>query len=91
MALQADEPAKKLLHNILRAASQDEVKQLVEDVVKNWGDANSDACYGFIENMIRQLELFNPMKKEAQAWSNIKMARILFNRVKQQLNTTTAC
>lgn len=87
MEFQADEPVKKLTNKILSAASQEEVKQLVQEVVKKWGDANSDACYGLIEKMIRQLELFNPMKKEAQAWSNIKMARILFNRVKHQLNS----
>ena len=66
------------------AASQEEVKRFIEGALKaleqNTVDGQSIAR--FIDKVISDLELFNPMNKEAQQWSNIKFAGILFNRIK---------
>jgi hypothetical protein len=39
----------------------------------------------FVDKMIEELDTFSPMNKDAQHWSNIRVATILFNRVKNKL------
>ncbi|HOZ78865.1 MAG TPA: hypothetical protein PLY34_12795 [Ferruginibacter sp.] len=78
----------KLINQILFARSQQEVKLVIDTTITalELNEVNAPAIPGFTEKIIRELELFNPMKKEAQQWSNIKMAMILFNRIKHRLN-----
>ena len=42
-----------------------------------------DGDYVDRDEMIAELEIFNPMDKDAQQWSNIHMARIVFKQVKR--------
>lgn len=89
MSLSLDEYRVKLITKILFASSQEEVKRFLDTAMKalEQNKVNGHLVSRFIEKIISDLELFNPMKKEAQQWSNIKLAKILFNRVLQQLNT----
>lgn len=88
MSLSLDEYRTKLINKILFAASQEEVKRFIDAAIKalEQGKVNGHIISRFIEKIISDFELFNPMEKEAQQWSNIKFARILFNRIKKDLN-----
>ena len=90
MPLSLDEYRCKLLNKILYAVSQDEVKRFCDAAIKGLEDPklNGHIAARFIENMISELEQFNPMDKDAQQWSNILMAKIQFNRIKQRINAT---
>ena len=37
-----------------------------------------------VERLKEELSLFNPFNKDAQQWSNIKLAKILLNRYLQE-------
>lgn len=90
MSLSLDEYRTKLVNKILFASSQEEVKRFIDTALKalEQNKVNGHIISRFIEKIISDLELFNPMKKEAQQWSNIKFAKILFNRIKNNLNAT---
>jgi hypothetical protein len=87
MSLLPDEHRKELTSKILFAASQDEVKRLIDAAINTQVQTklNSDAVAQFVEKISGELELFNPVKKDPQQWSNIQMAKILLRRLKQQL------
>lgn len=89
MSLSLDEYRTKLINKILFASSQEEVKRFIDTAIKalEQNKVNGHIISRFIEKIISDLELFNPMKKEAQQWSNIKMAMIVFNRIKNKLNS----
>lgn len=90
MLLSLDEYRCKLINKILFAGSQNEVKRFCDTAIKDLEQhkVNGHIVVRFVDKMIRELEQFNPMKKDAQQWSNIQMARIQFNRIKQQINAT---
>ncbi len=90
MSLALDEYRIKLINKILFASSQEELKRFIDTALKalEQNKLNGHIISRFIEKIINDLELFNPMKKEAQQWSNIKFARILFNRIKNNLSET---
>lgn len=89
MSLSLVEYRTKLVNKILFAASHQEVKRFIDTALKALEQNKVDGhIIWFIEKIINDLELFNPMKKEAQQWSNIKFARILFNRIKNNLSET---
>lgn len=89
MLVPMDEYRVKLINDLVFAASQDEVKSLINASIRvlEENKVNSHIISRFIERIINELELFNPMKKDAWQWSNIKLARILFKRLRGQLNT----
>jgi hypothetical protein len=90
MSLPSDEYRTQLVNKILFASSQEEVKRLTDTALKDFeqNKVNIHIIARFIEKTISDFELFNPMKEEAQQWSNIKLARILFNRIKNNLIET---
>jgi len=90
MSLALDEYRTKLINKILFASSQEELKRFIDTALKalEQNKVNGHIISRFIEKIINDLELFNPMKKESQQWSNIKFARILFNRIKNNLSET---
>lgn len=90
MSLSLEEYREELVHKILVAVSQDEVKCFIDAAVKalEQNKINGHIISRFIEKIISDLGLFDPMKKDAQQWSNIKIAWILFTRVKNNLNET---
>lgn len=89
MSVSLDDFRTKLINKILFAASQGEVKRFIGTAmnVLELNKVNDHLINGFIEKISSDLELFNPMQKEAQQWSNIKMAMILCNRIKKQLQS----
>jgi len=90
MSLSLDEYRYKLINKILFAGSQDEIKRFCDAAMKGLEHhkVNGHIVVRFVDKVISELEKFNPMKKDAQQWSNIQMARIQFNRIKQQINVT---
>ena len=89
MSLSLDEYRCKLINKILFADSQQKVKRYCDAAMNGLAQhkVNGHIVVRFVEKVISELELFNPMYKDAQQWSNIQMARILFNRIKQKINT----
>lgn len=90
MPLSLDEYRSKLVNKILFAGSQEEVKRFCDAAMKGLEhhQVNGHIIARFVDKVISGLEQFNPMESDAQQWSNIKMARIQFNRIKQQLSAT---
>lgn len=90
MPLSLDEYRVKLLGKILQASSQDDVKRYIDTALNalDKHKVNGHIVSRFIDKIISDLEQFNPMKKEAQQWSNIKIAGVLFNRIKLQMIST---
>ena len=87
MENQSDKFTANLINKIFSAFSQYEVNELIEAALKELENSktSNDSMILFINNITAQLELFNPMKKTAQQWSNISMAKILINRVQNKL------
>ncbi|MEO8770905.1 MAG: hypothetical protein ABI402_12485 [Ferruginibacter sp.] len=71
------------------ANSQGEVKRYLDGTIKNpkQHQLNGFLIARFVNKMIDKLESFSPINKNAQQWSNIKMAEISFNQVKRKLET----
>lgn len=85
-----DEYRTKLISKILFASSQEEVKRFIDAAIKSLekNKVNGHIISRFIEKIISDLESFSPMSEQAQQWSNIKMAMILFHRINSKLNAT---
>jgi F420-0:gamma-glutamyl ligase len=84
MSLTLSEYRTKLIEEILLASSQEEVKQIIDSAMEGLED-NEVVCNivsTFADNIVYDLEQFDPLNKTAQQWSNINMARITFNRIK---------
>lgn len=87
MPISIEEFRVKLISNILASKSQEDVHHFIDLAMaelanKKPGDG---IVLQFVEKIARQLDAYSPMNIEAQPWSNINMARILFNRYKNQL------
>ena len=87
MSLSIDELRCKLVNKILMAYSQDEVKIFVDTAIKELEQHNVSGLTicRFVEKLIADFGSFDPMNQDSRQWSNIKMARILVNRISQQL------
>jgi|GEM_PF-353400 len=88
MLLSLDVYKVKLITKIHAAASQEEVRCFIDNAIKTLQANKVDALHVslFVNKLLIDLDACNPMHKDAQQWSNIQMARILLNRIKQQLN-----
>ncbi len=89
MTLSLDDYRAELINKILFAGSQEIVKLYVETAIQTLGlhKVNEQCIATFVDNIIHDLELFSPMKKNAQQWSNIKIAGILFTRIQSKMGT----
>jgi len=78
------EKKETLINNIITANSQAEVAALVKAVVQylQQNDNDAEELTNFVNSISIELDSFNPHKETAQEWSNIKMARIVINRLK---------
>jgi hypothetical protein len=81
-----DAYSTNLVNDILWASSQDEVSNLLAStiVVIEKKEMEQPKRNELVERLREELNLFNPFNKEAQQWSNIKLAKILLNRYLQQ-------
>ncbi len=86
MPTSLDEFRRVLVRNILKAGSQEEVTTLVSAAVTSLEEngVNGHIILRFADKTIDQLDEFNAMRKDASQWSNIHMAKILFNRIKNR-------
>ena len=84
MAPFLNEQKSTLINRIIFATSQNEVQQLIEATVKSLqqNDTDETVVSDFVDKISTELYQFNAMKNDAQQWSNIKMARIVVNRIK---------
>ena len=75
---------------ILLAASQEEVKKLIDDALSRQNQNPEKIAHtaAFIDAMIAHLLTLNPMNKDARQWSNINMARIHFQHIKRNKELT---
>lgn len=91
MSLSLDEFRCKLINKILFAGSQEDVKRFCDASMKGLEHhkVNGHIIARFVDKMISELGQFNPMSKDAQQWRNIQIAKIKFNRIKQQIGATT--
>lgn len=87
MSLSLEEYKTKLTGKILFAVSHEEVERFIDAAMKALvkNKINGHIIFRFVDKIISELDLFNSMKKDAQQWSNIRIARIILNRIKQQL------
>ena len=89
MSLTLNEYRTKLINHILYAKSQNEVTRFIDAAMKalKQNGVNGHIIERFVDKIISELEMFSPMDENAQHWSNIRIAKIIFNRFKSQLNT----
>lgn len=88
MSISLDEYRSKLINHILYAKSQDEVMSFIDAAIKalEQSSVHGHIISRFVDKILSELGEFSPMNKHAQHWSNIKIAMILFNRIKKNLN-----
>ncbi|AXY73874.1 hypothetical protein D3H65_07715 [Paraflavitalea soli] len=79
----------KLVNKILFAASQEEVKRYIDTAMKSMvtHKVNGHIIARFADKALLHLKEFSPMDQDAQQWTNIKMAILLFNQLKRTLNS----
>ena len=88
MSLSLDDFRTKLINKILFATSQEEVKSFIDTAIKylEQQKVNGHIVVRFVDKISSELDWFNPMNKDAQQWSNIKIAKIMFIRIKNKFN-----
>jgi hypothetical protein len=81
-----DHQAHSAVDAILNASSQEEVKFYVDDMIQSMQQQLQDQreISLFSEKVMSRLQLFSPFQINSREWSNIKLAGILFNRVRQR-------
>ena len=90
MSLTLNEYKAKLINKILFAATQGEVKRFIDTAMKalKTNKVNGHIIARFVDKTNSELDTFSPMNKDAQQWSNITMAKILFNRLHENKTAT---
>ena len=86
MPLTLPEYRKKIISDILYAASQEQVNKFIEAAINalEQNRVKGDIIGRIVDKIIEDLDAFSPMNEDAQHWSNIRIARILFNRIKNK-------
>ena len=92
MSLSLDKYRSKLINHILYARSQEEVARFINAAMKALEQykVHGHIISRFVDKISDELEEFNPMTQQAQHWSNIKFAIILFNRIKIKSKATVS-
>ena len=90
MSLILNEYRSKLITHILQAKSQHEVSSLIDAAIKalEQNRVHGHIIVRFVDKTLFELSEFSPMNNHAQHWSNIKIALILFTRIKKNLNAS---
>lgn len=88
MSLSLDEYRTKLMNHILYAKTQQEVTGFIDAAIKalEQNRVHRHIIVRFVDKILSELDEFSPMNKHAQHWSNIKIAMILFHRIRKDLN-----
>lgn len=87
-----DAYSTNLVNDILWASSQEEVSSLMAATIAviEQKETEQVKLTTLVERLKEELSLFNPFNKDAQQWSNIKLAKILLNRYLQQQRIAVA-
>ncbi len=87
-----DAYSTNLVNDILWASSQEEVSSLMAATIAVIEQKETEQVKRttLVERLKEELSLFNPFNKDAQQWSNIKLAKILLNRYLQQQRIAVA-
>ncbi len=87
-----DAYSTNLVDDILWASSQEEVSSLMAATIAVIEQKETEQVKRttLVERLKEELSLFNPFNKDAQQWSNIKLAKILLNRYLQQQRIAVA-
>ena len=90
MPLSIEYNKTKFINDILFARSQEEVKRFIDEELKilEQKKIKTHSITKLVDETICELDLFSPMNKDAQQWSNISIAKILLKRIKHQSNVT---
>lgn len=85
MTLSLNDYRMKLIGKILFAASQEEVKRYIGGAMKalQQRKVNGPIIARFVDKIMRELDLFIPLKTGGQPWRNITRAKLLFRGQKQ--------
>ena len=86
MSLSLPDYRAKLISKIMLSNSQVEVKRFIDTAMTSLEKykLNGFIIDRFVDKTIDELETFTPMNQEPQQWSNIRMARIVFNRIRKK-------
>ncbi len=86
MSATINEYSAKLINKILPAASQEEVKKMIDESMNGLEQKKiiGEMAINFVDHMVTELELLSPMNKDAQQWSNIQLSKIIFHRIRHQ-------
>jgi hypothetical protein len=87
MTINPDDLSSALISQILFADSQEEVCHCIDaGVQKLQKDTITDSdLASFEEKLLAEIRQFDPMYKDPQQWSNIRMAKIYLNRLREKL------
>ncbi len=85
-----NEYSVKLINKILPAASQEDVKKIIDECMNalEQKKVTGQVLLKFADNMVTQLDQLSPMNKDAQQWSNIQLSKIIFHRIRHQFTAT---
>jgi hypothetical protein len=89
MAAAQDDYRVELVNSILLASSKEQLMRFIDAAIQTmeYQKINKHLIARFVSKVINDLAAFNPVEKQAQQWGNIKIAKILLNRIWIQLNT----
>ena len=76
-----NEYSVKLINKILPAASQEDVKKIIDECMNalEQKKVTGQVLLKFADNMVTQLDQLSPMNKDAQQWSNIQLSKIILD------------
>lgn len=82
----------QLIKRILVAASQEEVMSIIDETLKEVEEQENENLepFYFAGKIITELELYSPMKIDAQQWSNIQAARVHLHRMRNGMKESAA-
>ncbi len=82
----------QLITRILVATSQEEVMSIIDATMKEVEQQENEILvpFYFAGKIITELELYSPMKKDAQQWSNIQAARVHLHRMRSGMKENAA-
>jgi hypothetical protein len=90
MQITLEDYRSTLVGKILLADSQEEVRLFIDAAMKGLKErkVNGHIVARFLDKITHDLAQFDPIHKNPEQWSNIKMARIHFNRLRQTFEIT---
>ena len=91
MRITLDDYRCQLINKILFATRPEEIQELIESALKSLHDHNVNGYViaRFIDKINNDLNKFIPIDYDAQQWANIHLAKIVFYRLSNKVETTS--